>query len=356
MRALPLLLSAALLSTGCYTATFEPEADALFACVVHTGDQPNSDCPGTMTCDGRLCVEDAPTAQIMNPEEFAEIPVASPDEGGSTGGETDGGSTGGSTGGDGSSTGTDGGSTGGETDGGSTGGGTDGDSNPDELKVSVTIQVGGFDFSNNDDDPDAGFLRVTFDGVPREIREAPSNLIQLDFDEPLTPGAHRIAVQVFRADGSPFGNAEASDRHVFWIDDGQPHVAITEPWPGTEFVSNTTDPVNVQAALLNFRYGIINDSQVENEGHVHVYYDETFPECGRDTNGCDKRYIGVISAAPEQSAAKPVELGAAVTLPTAGAGPGTLTAVLRRNNHALFTTDEDALVFDEIELQRTPAE
>jgi len=298
MRFSKTLLSSvlALSTAGCYSATFDENADAVFACTITDNAEPDADCPGSMVCNGSVCVEEAPTATVMNPEDRNAV--------------------------------------------------------AEGTAVTVTIQTSGFDFSSDDDDPDAGFLQVSFDNELFEVREGAGGLLTFEFDQPLTPGPHRIAVQVFRADGTPFGNDEASDTRLFWVDNGEPHVAITKPWPGSQFDTQSSDPVEVEVAVLNFRYGAANTDIEDGIGHVHVYYDQPFPDCAEDPT-CDAGYIGVVSAAPEEAALGLDLLSSSVILPEGAVGDDTLSAVLRQNDHAALTNSDGDFVVDTIEIERT---
>ncbi len=286
---------------GCYVAELDPTSDALFACEISgEPDEANADCPGELRCNGRVCVERLPTVIVSSPEALEVIAVG-------------------------------------------------------VEAAPITLRISGLTLSADEDDADGGFIRVTLDEQTIDIRtgDISSTLAVEGLRVPNEPGAHRISAQAFRVDGTPFENEGASAAQVFWRDDGQPHVAVTSPWPGSEIELQPNGLVDVEVAMLNFRYGQTDTALATDIGHIHVYYDDTFPECAEDPI-CDAGYIGVISAAPEEAAQGPTLLSEGLLFPDSPVADATLTAVLRENDHSPFSTVDDALelVTDTVTIRR----
>lgn len=285
---------------GCYSAELDETADALFACEVsEVADEADVDCPGSLRCNGRVCVERLPTISVLSPESLQALPL--------------------------------------------------------DEEVVVTLQVSGLTFSSDADDAGGGFIRVTLDDESIDILagDLTRPLVVENLVVPGDAGAHRISAQAMRVDGTPFDNDGASSAQVFWRNDGNPHIAITTPWPGSEFELQPDGLVDVEVAMLNFSYGQPDTALAESTGHVHVYYDDEFPECAEDII-CDAGYIGVVSAAPEEAALRLTTLSEGLLLPESPATETTLTAVLRQNDHSPFTNVEGELelVTDTVAISR----
>lgn len=294
LAAMPLALG------GCYAAELDETADALFACEVSgDADEADADCPGSLRCNGRVCVERLPTVSVLSPEPLQALTM-------------------------------------------------------DEAAV-ITLQVSGLTFSTDADDAGGGFLRVTLDDESVDILagDLTRPLVVEELTVPTTPGPHRIRAQAIRVDGTPFDNDGASSAQVFWRNDLQPHVAIISPWPGSEFELQPDGLVDVEVAMLNFFYGQTDTDLTDDIGHIHVYYDDEFPACAEDII-CDAGYIGVISAAPEEVGSRLNTLSEGLLLPESPAAETTLTAVLRQNDHSPFTkTDGELdLVIDTVPISR----
>ena len=310
-----LLALATLCGPGCYTADLDDVGDGALVCRI---DDPSARCPDGLSCDGRVCLEEVPVVEITFPE------------GSNPGGQVL--------------------------------------SQPQDLVIAVRAR--GLNVNGDQDDPNAGFVRVTLDGAFADVTEgAITDSVQIDFEttdleRPTEPGPHRLSARAFRADGTPFGNPEAFVTRLYWIDDGQPHVAITKPWHGETFELGTP-LIDIEVAALNFRFDV-SDIPVPDIsaplGHAHVYYDEEMPSCVLDPD-CDPGYIAVVARTPGEGIANPGEtVSTAAALPASSETVATLSAVLRRNNHDLFDagiTDPDeepaepaTVVFDEIEILR----
>jgi len=312
---LPLLTITALLGAGCYTADLADAEDGVLVCRI---DDEDARCPDGLRCDGRVCLEEVPVVEITFPE------------GSNPGGQVL--------------------------------------AQPEDLVIRV--RATGLSVNGEPEDPNAGFVRVTLDGAFADVREgAITDSVQIDFEttdleRPTEPGPHRLSARAFRADGTPFENPEAFVTRLYWIDDGEPHVAITKPWPGETFELGTP-LIDIEIAALNFRFDVSDipvPDVTEPLGHAHVYYDEEMPACVLDPD-CDPGYIAVVARTPEQGIASPGEtVSTAAALPASSETVATLSAVLRRNDHSLFdagledpegeTGEPATVIFDEIEILR----
>ncbi len=300
---------AALCWSGCYAADLGEVGGGVLEC--RLGD-PDAGCPGGLICDGQLCVEEAPSVDITFPE--GSNPAGQVLEA------------------------------------------------PEDLVIRV--RATGLTLSTDQDDPNAGFVRVTLDGEFTDVTMGPiTESVQIDFEgtdleRPTEPGPHRLSARAFRADGTPFDNPEAFVTRLYWINDGQPHVAITKPWPGDTFDLGTP-LVDFEVATLNFEFDVADtpvDDPAAPIGHAHIYYDEDMPECTADPE-CDPGYIAVVARAPGEG--RGLTVSTAASLPASGETTATLSAVLRRNDHGVFDaefTGEEGepitVIFDEIEILR----
>ncbi len=305
------LALAVVATTGCYSADLNNFDDGVLVC---NDDDDGAGCPAGTSCDGRVCLEEVPEVEITFPE------------GANPGGQVL--------------------------------------AAPEDLRIRVRAR--GLTLSADRDDPSAGFVRVTLDGVSTDITAGPiTESVEIDFaatplERPTEPGPHRLSARAFRADGTPYGNPEAFVNRLYWIDDGQPHVAITRPWPGDTFDLGTP-LIDIEVAALNFVFDVSDipvDDLAATRGHVHVYYEEEMPECTLDPD-CDPGYIAVVARRPEEGVAPPgVTVDTAAALPASGETVARLAAVLRRNDHSLFDADgvedesDPIVIFDEIEILR----
>ena len=264
--------------TGCYGADFDEALEGVYSCEIVNADDPDADCPGSMQCDGRTCVSEIPVIEIRSPE--ARQPFDAEDE------------------------------------------------------IVIIVSGSGIDLNAAEGEAGAGYVRVILDEQVTELRSGPlSDGIQVTgFTIPDTPGGHRISAQAFRLDDTPYGGPTTIDTRLFWIDDGLPHVAITQPWPGSD-IDIGTPLVDFEAAVLNFDISVSDVDPLEGQGHVHVYYDDLFPAC-LDDPVCDAGYVAVIAASPGEGELQIADTAA--TVPESAETTATITAVLRQNDHEPF--------------------
>ena len=308
------LLSASM-ATSCFTADLDPDIGGAFAC------EADDDCPDGGACINQRCeVEPAPVVAILSPEPQQVFAHSS----------------------DGSTT-------------------------------SVRFIVSASNLSLVDPATTTehvfgeGHVRVTLDG--KELTTITSGAISGGIEQTIsvdnTPGGHRIQAMVLRNDRRPYDHAKGRVNRLFWLDDGAPHVAITTPWPNTEFPLDSTGPVQVEIEALNFT--VVEPSNVpkmELQGHAHVHYDVALRGCFETTPvGCDAGYRQLIGA--RSDACSTSSQGSCAVLidgfPSSGETQTRLSVTLRHSDHdpyyhpflgAELDEDQQALVLDEIMISR----
>ncbi len=285
-------------SAGCYSAEIDPSLEDVFACDIDESD-PEADpaaedpgCPDGFFCNGTSCVAALPRLQLVSPEPNAIV-------------------------------------------------------DPDGFTISIRgtgLNLAPLGTGESGD----GLVRVTLDGESIDVTSgALSGGIAIDgFAAPSEPGGHRIELQALRPDGMPYENTGATVREVFFVDDGEPHIIITAPWPNAEF--DLDSPlVEFAVASLNVDLAPSDRGHVCGQGHAHVYYDREIPSCIEDAQGCDELYIAVV--APTLEEGPRAQANTAAELPASGETSATLTAVLRQNDHDPFSFERS--VFDNDEPQ-----
>src|SRR5690606_7198207 len=142
---------------------------------------------------------------------------------------------------------------------------------------------------------------------------------------------HRMSLQALRPDGRPFPNPEANFRSVFWLDDGAPHVAITDPWPGARLPPGPT-ALRPTVQTLNFTLAHAGGQKQAGVGHAHLHYDDVFPTCTDDPT-CDCSQFALADQVTTPGGGDPrittaTTMGGSIPDRPPGVG-GTLTAILR---------------------------
>jgi hypothetical protein len=168
--------------------------------------------------------------------------------------------------------------------------------------------------------------------------------IQIEVDD--IPGVHRVRVQARLNDGTPYDNPEGSDRHLMWVDDGRPHVALRDPWPGDRF---SLEGQLIDGDVAVFGGDISIGPPASGEQHTFIFHDaEPFDECIMNPV-CASSYVGVVPN--DQDPFGPILLEAS------GAGVATMTVLVVNADHTPYTyTDEMGMpqyVYSSIEILRT---
>ena len=227
--------------------------------------------------------------------------------------------------------------------------------------IEVVVKIDGSDLElvESRDDPfvefGKGSIAVLVDGDEQEVLTSGDleGGITLQVQVDAVAGPHRIRAVARNSAGVRYDNAEAEGRRLFWIDDGAPHVAFFNPFPGDTFPLEAEE-IAVGVAALNFTLARPDGDVTEPEriGHAHVHYDERFPECTFDPV-CDGDQLGMVAPSSPSSIAE-----STVGLPPSAAGEASLAAVLRNGDHfAYFWPPWTAeIVWDEITIRRAPAD
>ncbi len=230
---------------------------------------------------------------------------------------------------------------------------------PDDpsLPIAIPISIGGDNLelaephSSGGDDFGFGYIEVVVDGEV-VARVTNGNLVAgvvAEVELAAVPGAHRISAVARTSSGARYDNIESRGTRIVWIDDGRPHVAFVDPWPGDGFSLQETS-AEVELAAINFTFVPFDVDVAGPHGHAHVHHDDPFPACASDPD-CDCCYVSVV--APEQ----PLEgehrtISSWLQLPPASAGDGTLSVILRDNSHAPLLDDTGAPVWDTVAIER----
>ncbi len=300
---------------GCYTVDFDPTSGGAFVCSL--ADE--GDCPGGLTCVNGRCEDEGalPSLSVLSPEDEIVLETSATIVGGA-----------------------------------------------DPYALSIRIQ-GSLDLigatAGEDHVFGQGHVAVFVDGEEQTIVDeggiGSSTRVDVEILNNV-PGAHRIALQARRNDGVDYDNDGALATRLFWLENelevGQrPFVAIKSPWPHTVFSTDDED-VAVELTTRNFTLMPPNTTQNDAQGHSHVYYETTWPDCVLEVEGCDKDYLGVVGADGN---------GTIFTAPASGEQTATITAVLRHIDHFPYgfpfqcdpatEFDQCGPIFDEVTVIRS---
>lgn len=277
---------------ACLTNEPDPGLGGIYACVS------DDDCPGTQSCLQDVCEAiELPVIEIFNPEENQPFPF---DAG-------------------------------------------------EDHDLMLTVKGSNFVLrspaESSEAVPGEGYIAVFVDEQPAGRIDSGdlSGGAALPITIANTAGAHRLRIEARFNDDTAYATEGSTDRRIVWVDNDAPHVALVRPWPGDRF-SVDAQPIEAEAVAFG---GVSIDAPSTGEQHVHVFYDDPFPQCFAD-DACIQGYVGVV---PNNMS----NIGP-VNLPSAGAGPVTLTAVLMNPDHTVFDPDpevEGDEVFSQIQILRT---
>lgn len=281
-----------IVSSGCFTADLDPTASGVYAC------SSDDDCPGTMACSNAVCyaTEGLPVLEVASPVPLEELDASE----------------------------------------------WSGTTRPLLVDLRGSLELRDPE-QNEMHVVGEGHLVVDVDGEEALVITDGEFVESLLFtvQVPNRSGAHRLRVRAVRNDGVPYDHEGGTATQLFWIDDGQPHVAFVSPWPGTEIAREATF-VTVQLAVLNFVPNEPAEGRAEGRGHAHIHYDDVFPDCVSIPE-CDGGHVAILGAALQGN----------VLLPAAPAGDASLTAILRHLDHSPYLVGtEDTPVVDTIEVRR----
>lgn len=294
---------------GCFSADFDADLSGVYYC------QSDSDCESAERCDLFRCVNDeGPQLEIRGPEE-------------------------------------------------------DGDAVDFGMpSLNLTLRGSGIELVEGSQRVEGeGFLRVSIDGevvgdriVGGDLEESPGLAEAVDISG-LAAGAHRIRVQAFYSDESPYENPGATAERLFFLDDGQVHVAILEPAPGSQHRVGETMMLRVRA--INFTWkdgeGDVDCTQADveagscnmslDEGHSHVYTLDNYPECLDPVDaeaGCNFGYAN--SLKPDEDGED--EVSGPLDFDFGEPGTVTISAGLQYNEHQPFPNPVE-IRYDQVEVE-----
>lgn len=225
---------------GCYAAEFDAFASGVYACEADT------DCQSEFSCLGGFCVDDeGPKLEILGPETLTKF--------------------------------------------------TDG-----VTEIPLTVSLDDIELAEpgGSHQPGKGYLEVWIDGIPVYSRDGGNPLSAASGSSVTVPavdlpdgivylGEHRLRVEAFQLDGTPYTNPSAEARRMFFIaNTTTPQIAVLSPWPGDEQRADRT--MLVEIAAVNWTWSDpVPGGMDENQGHTHVYFNKDFPAC---LPGCNFDY------------------------------------------------------------------
>jgi hypothetical protein len=294
--------------TGCYAAEFDAFASGVYACEV------DADCQAEFSCLGGVCVDDeGPKLDILGPETLTKF--------------------------------------------------LDG-----VTEIPLTVSLDDIELAEpgGSHEPGKGYLEVWLDGLPVFTREGGNPLSAASGSSVTVPavelpdgivylGEHRLRVEAFQLDGTPYTNPSAEARRMFFIANATtPQIAVLSPWPGDEHRADR--PLLVEIAAVNWTWSDpVPGGMEEGTGHTHVYFNKDFPAC---LPGCNFDYTegGAFTRSANPDPTNENVLRANLEIAEADATPGdfTVSAGLNWDSHVPWpaatsdTVDIDA-VRDQLE-------
>jgi hypothetical protein len=278
--------------SACLTNVPDPALGGVYACEVE------EDCPGSLSCLQKVCEAlELPHIEVLNPEEGKPYDFAL------------------------------------------------GMDHVEFLTISATNFVLRPLSESNEAVPGEGHLVVFVDEEEVAMIDSGdlTGGVQMEITIPNVPGVHRIRVQARLNDGTNYDNEFATSRRIIWVNDGRKHIALSLPWPGDTYPLDE-QLINAEVALFDPTNMVTIGPPMTGVQHVHVFYDEQFPEC-IDNPMCFVSYEGIVPSDDN-------DFGP-VLLPSAGAGPVTLTAIIMLSDHTIYRDENSMPVFSSIEIQRT---
>jgi hypothetical protein len=295
--------------TGCGSPAPSNDTDASSTGTSTTGDPvvPCSDdmpCPGEMVCLVEQCADAAPEVEIVTPEAEAKLQWSA----------------------------------------------------DAAVPVTVTVRATGLTLVDPTTDPNSkrgqGQIAVLLDGVEVALvssGDAEAG-VPVEVSAAAVAGAHRLRIEARLSDGTEYDNPGASARSLFWLDDGEPHVAFVTPVPGDTY-SIRAQKVDVEVAAINFDFVPASaEAQAGDVGFAHVIEDVEFPDCAADPM-CLAGYIVAVvpTTGPASSASGTMNIS------NSGVGKGYFVVHLVKSNHDLYCangSDPCVPVWDRITVGR----
>lgn len=307
MRATPILLAAGIgfASSACFTAEFSPELSGVYAC------ESDDECAQGEACADARCrvVGDLPRVSLVEDPDTAPRVF-------------------------------------------------------EKLNSTVTLTLAGeLDVTQKGSDVEfgEGYFEVKLDDIVlAEIDNQALDGFSLDFPVQSDAPIQRLAVTLFRADGTPYTHEGAKATGLVVSETLQEAaISIITPWPG-DTVTPENGTIEVEVRTFNFDPQLIDadkDGEPDGavgDGHIHVYNDNALPSCAVG-NTCS---LSVDTYRPFTSESGVLPVPAGVEQLTVG-------ALLVNALHCPYVDVEDALsdcdgsdnpIFDQIVVNVAPAE
>jgi hypothetical protein len=244
---------------------------------------------------------------------------------------------------------------------------------PTTSQIAVDFSVADFTLSDSNDKVDGqGKVRISIDEGTISMTTVNEG-DQLELNQALPVGAHRVVVEAVHGDGTPYENPGARDFTAFYIEGavGEPQIALTYPGPGHVHVKG--EPLRVSADVRNFELvdngndchveGCepwndgdcvpleANCSDISKTGHVHVYMLDDYPACLADQPiNCNGDYLLTLRPGEALEADSDSVTGLIPADRFEETGSFTLTVTLQYNDHDPYP-HADAVIFDSIQME-----
>jgi len=163
-----------------------------------------------------------------------------------------------------------------------------------DEEVQLVIQGSNLVLTDAPESPDplAGYIDVLVDGLSTGTvfyGNLEQGVAIPAISLPETPGLHHIRLVALRPDGSPFETTRSSANLPFWVDNGEEHIGIIDPPPGSKLRRNDDGTLRIEVASLNFTFvnpghASAPGTTADPEGYVHLFIDAAVPECLPDCN------------------------------------------------------------------------
>ena len=299
--------------TGCYTVTFDENADAVYYCSA------DADCNTGQACTQFACVDNSgPQVKITGPELLQNYAFGT-------------------------------------------------------TELTVNYTASSFEVSDSNSVVEGeGKILVSVLGTDLSVSSVLSNGAQLDISS-LDPGTYRVAAQATYGDGTPYTNPSASAYTVFYIEDSnaaRPQAAIVFPPHGHIHVAD--EALEIVVAARNFEFvGSDEDCRIEAgcdpwvegaeclpvdceisapTGHAHVYTLSDYPACLSNEIDCNGDYV--LSLRPSESVDSNGTTASAQIPADRFTETGTLTFSigLQYNDHEPYP-NSDFIIYDQITIE-----
>ncbi len=177
-----------------------------------------------------------------------------------------------------------------------------------------------------------GTIEVSVDGVVVAMLDGGDVSAGVDVPTTLanTVGIHRISATMLQLDGEPYDNDAAFARLAYFVvAEDEPYIAITRPWPGETFSTDTAE-IDVEVQAFNFAIVPAGLSATQARGHAHIHYGDDIGTCFLE-RACDAGPISIVDQALDNGVGRGPGL-----LPSGDSASVTLSAILRNVDHGPY--------------------